>query len=279
MYYAMIIFLHRLYVSNGHLQSASASVARDAFLICASAAMDVDQMLRLYRRHFCLQTAPYFISYATYVSATTYVRMASQSSPGSVAHKCLRNSLEMLEEQQTRCYALRRTLQILLDLAGRLKVDVGGFSVLGSSGHQMDDERRVRNLDLLARPESGPCPHDQDSATQNIATSQEVRGTFVGSDPMLVDIDIDEIIKSFDLASKEPFEPAPLPNQDEFNRSASSMSDPRQAAGNSDLEGSSSMYGALSVDDGFFQGQDTLLFPDSLFGLDFDASWLPSSSN
>lgn len=280
----MAIFLHRPYVSDGHLQSASASVARDAFSICASAALEINHILRLYRRHFSLHTAPYFISYATYVSATIHVRMAAQRRPGSGAHRCLRNCLEILVEQQTRCYAPRRTLQILLDLAGRLRVDVGDFSVLGSSGDQIHDDGRG-NQDGSAGYSSGLCPPSEDNLTQEASepttwSNQDVLGAYdIGSDPMLVDIDIDEIIKSFDLASKDAFQRAPQSNQDGLIRPEFSSGGPQQAAANSGLDITSSMTATLDVEGGFFLAQDTLSFPDSLFGLDFDASWLPSSSD
>ncbi|KAI9902252.1 hypothetical protein N3K66_004069 [Trichothecium roseum] len=65
MYNSLIILLHRPFVSDGHLQSASETTARAAFAKCAAAASEINRLLHIYRQNFCLGTVPYFVSYAT----------------------------------------------------------------------------------------------------------------------------------------------------------------------------------------------------------------------
>lgn len=125
MYHAFLILLHRPFVSEGHLKSVSAPATSSAFSICETAATDIDGLLRSYKKQWCIKSPPYFLSYATYVSATIHVRIAAQRSSGSKAHRCLLNCLEILSEHQSVCHAPRRSMSILLGLVKRLNVQVG----------------------------------------------------------------------------------------------------------------------------------------------------------
>ncbi|UPL03597.1 hypothetical protein LCI18_014531 [Fusarium solani-melongenae] len=189
MYNSLVILLHRPFVSDGHLQSLSASAARDAFSHCAVAALEIHHMLQVYRQHFCLKSVPYFVSYATYVSATIHVRMAAQRGPESGAHKYLRSCLEVLGEHQAKCFAPRRTMRVLLAIMDRLNVYVGDFSALASSSCQADG---------AARPVEPPL-NQQTHRTSNPAyqISNDHQGDM---DLVLTDLDMDEIMKTFNLA-------------------------------------------------------------------------------
>ncbi|RMJ01473.1 hypothetical protein CDV36_015782 [Fusarium kuroshium] len=188
MYNSLVILLHRPFVSDGHLQSVSASAARDAFSHCAVAALEIHHMLQVYRQHFCLKSVPYFVSYATYVSATIHVRMAAQRGPESGAHKYLRSCLEILGEHQAKCFAPRRTMKVLLAIMDRLNVHVGDFSALTTSSCQADE---------TARPVEVP------SSQQAYQTSNPAERLPSGHqddlDLVLTDLDMDEIMKTFNL--------------------------------------------------------------------------------
>lgn len=122
MFNVLVILLHRPFVSDGHLCSTTASVAYDSFLICASAATEIDHILRAYSKVFSMRYSPYFLSYATYVSATIHVRIAAQREPGSEAHRSLQNCLDVLTEHQSLCAAPRRAKRIIESLAKRMGV-------------------------------------------------------------------------------------------------------------------------------------------------------------
>ncbi|KAH8689158.1 putative nitrogen assimilation transcription factor nirA [Talaromyces proteolyticus] len=176
-FHSLVILLHRPFVSDGHIRSTSASVVRDSFATCATAASEIDATLRLYRQHFCIMAVPYFMSYATYVSATIHVRIAAQSGPGSEAYLSLQHCLDILSLHQNVCRAPRRARQILVGLARRLNVQINDKGSLGTGG--------IQN-----------CGTGDNVDTMTIPNTQAFDNgiNFMGSD-----LDIDAIIESFDF--------------------------------------------------------------------------------
>lgn len=152
MFYALIILLHRPFVSEGHLSSTTHSPTYQAFSLCEDAASRIDSVLRRYKKHWCMKSPPYFLSYATYVSATIHVRLAAQKTPVSEAHERLQNCLEILSEHQRVCRAPKRSLDILVGLVRRLNVDVGGVFV---GIRDIDGQLSLRNDNGSLRMESG----------------------------------------------------------------------------------------------------------------------------
>ncbi|KAI7764589.1 hypothetical protein LZL87_003794 [Fusarium oxysporum] len=144
-------------------------------------------------QHFCFRTAPYFISYATYVSATIHVRMAAQKSAGSQAHLCLRNCLEILSEQQTWCHAPKRTMKILLGTMNRLGVNVGEFVAIEPTSCQ---DGHLGEIDMSEVAEVGSDMAYQISAVPQV--QQPTPETIADFSSMeLSDFDIDQIMQSF----------------------------------------------------------------------------------
>lgn len=154
MFHALLILLHRPFVSSGHLKPAATPATSDAFSICETAAAEIDVLLRWYKAQWCIKSPPYFISYSTYVSATIHVRTAAQNPPGSKAHQRLRNCLEILSEHQVVCHAPRRAMSLLLGLVRRLKVDVGGVFTASVSRTAEGEETSCVNTrsSLLTNP-------------------------------------------------------------------------------------------------------------------------------
>ncbi|KAK7409593.1 hypothetical protein QQX98_008188 [Neonectria punicea] len=193
MYNSLVILLHRPFVSDGHLQSVSTSAASDAFGICAAAAWEIHGILQLYQKSFCMMTAPYFVSYATYVSATIHVRIAAQRGADSEAHKCLQNCLDVLAQHQIKCHAPRRTTRILKGLMHRLNVNLRNVPSVNSS-HQPGVEtpetsNTVNHVDI------------HDHLHSNEASHEDFQ---VSIDPILTNLDIDEIMRSFDYEVRSP---------------------------------------------------------------------------
>ncbi|KAK1243024.1 hypothetical protein MKX08_005836 [Trichoderma sp. CBMAI-0020] len=125
MFYALVILLHRPFVTEGHLSSTTSSTYH-ASSLCENAASRIDTVLRRYKKYWCIKSPPYFLSYATYVSATIHVRIAAEKPPASEAYNRLQNCLEILSEHQRICHAPRRSMAILVNLMRRLNVNVGG---------------------------------------------------------------------------------------------------------------------------------------------------------
>lgn len=126
MFYALVILLHRPFVSEGHLSSTTRSPTYHASSLCENAASRIDAVLRRYKKFWCIKSPPYFLSYATYVSATIHARIAAEKPPASEAHNRLQNCLEILSEHQRICHAPKRSMAILIKLIRRLNVNVGG---------------------------------------------------------------------------------------------------------------------------------------------------------
>ncbi|PNP73706.1 hypothetical protein FNYG_12896 [Fusarium nygamai] len=208
---SLVILIYRPFLSEGHLTSVSETSAPEAFFNCVTAAIEIHQILQIYKQHFCFRTAPYFISYATYVSATIHVRMAAQKGPGSQAHLCLRNCLEILSEQQTWCHAPKRTMKILLGIMNRLGVNIGEFVAIEPTSCQ---DGHLGGADISELSEVRP-----DIVYQGLdvsVTQQPTPDTAVDFSNLEVsDFDIDQIMQSFlfeaPSMAHEGFVPMPQP--------------------------------------------------------------------
>lgn len=69
-----------------------------------------------------IRRAPYLISYATYVAATIYVRVAAQRGDGSRAHANLRACIDVFQKNQETNWAVRRAKNVILHLMDRMGV-------------------------------------------------------------------------------------------------------------------------------------------------------------
>ncbi|KAK4499628.1 hypothetical protein PRZ48_010146 [Zasmidium cellare] len=239
MYRSLSILLHRPFVSGGHIGNILDSSVSFAFSTCTKAASEIDKILRLYVEHFCIKSCPYFLSYATYASATIHVRLAAQHAARSRAHQSLWFCLEALSEQQTRCHAPRQSMAILLELMKRLDVDVGKVFVAAKS---RSDGMEGCQLGLLAdATETGQALEDHDTNSW--------MNTALPMDDVLINYDLDAIMKTFDFSMQGQF--ASGEEVTSTNKAAESSSWP------SDI-----------VDDSTFQDECNGLTLDPLFGLD-----------
>ncbi|CAH0025802.1 unnamed protein product [Clonostachys rhizophaga] len=204
MYNSMVILLHRPFVSDGHLQSTS-SGAGQAFSYCATAALEIDKILQLYQKHFCMSTTPYFVSYATYVSATIHVRIAAQRRSDSAAHKCLQRCLDALGEHQTICHAPRQTIKILKGLILRLGVKMDHFpepvsldcsKPTASTREKPTQTPRIEDRHHLRSPPDSRSGSGEDNSV-----------------PGFTDLDIDEVMRSFAMNSTDPMLPSDIEGQ------------------------------------------------------------------
>lgn len=157
MHKVLLILLHRPFVSEGHLHLTSPSTPTNSFVICAIAATKIVQILRVYDQTFSIQQAPYLMSYATYVSATIHVRIASQRGPGSEAHTSLATCLSVLGRNEETNWAVQRARIVILKLMARMNVVV--FEATGA------DEPSSGPSDATPIPLGEPCqashePHD-----------------------------------------------------------------------------------------------------------------------
>ncbi|KAK9257727.1 fungal-specific transcription factor domain-containing protein [Lipomyces tetrasporus] len=198
MYNVLVILLHRPFVSDGHLQSTSLSVAFDSFVTCTSAATEIGHILGAYGRAFWIMTSPYIISYATYVSATIHVRMAAQRQPGSEAHKSLQTCLYVLNEHQQVCHAARRAMRVIRSIMERMGVVVDDRECRLSR-----EGLRPPQVNALSPNQNGPDLFPDPSLDNPGGVEDTSRMPFSENrtdlDLALPDLDMDAIIQSFHL--------------------------------------------------------------------------------
>lgn len=139
----------------------------------------------MYKHRFCVKTAPYFISYATYASATIHVRIAAQQIVGSEAHSRLQNCLYALAEQQINCYGPRQTMRILKGLVRRLDVRVRDVS-------EIEGEDCTRSSDMARHTNHRTDTQSNPDVSQLEASDAE---------PFFTDLDIEQVMRSFDFES------------------------------------------------------------------------------
>ncbi|KAJ6120456.1 hypothetical protein N7523_004736, partial [Penicillium sp. IBT 18751x] len=160
LYNVLLILLHRPFVAEGHLHTTDPSVAISSFTTCTAAAARIIHILEAYDKAFSIRHAPYLISYATYVAATIYVRVAAQRESGSRAHASLWKCLEIFQKNQETNWAVRRAKNVIMHLSDRMGVDLSscqrgrGDSRPGqSSDEQLNGfERRVQFDEVGLRP-------------------------------------------------------------------------------------------------------------------------------
>ncbi|KAF5597937.1 nitrogen assimilation transcription factor nirA [Fusarium pseudocircinatum] len=161
-------------------------------------------------------TSPNILPHNLSLLATIHVRMAAQKSPGSQAHLCLRNCLEILSEQQTWCHAPKRTMKILLGIMNRLGVNVGEFVAIEPTSCQ---DGHLGEADVSELSEVSPDILYQGPDVS--VTQQPTPDTAVDFSSLEVsDFDIDQIMRSFlfeaPTMGQEDFVPMPEPGFDRY---------------------------------------------------------------
>jgi hypothetical protein len=190
MHNVLLILLHRPFVSEGHLHSTSPSIPTNSFAICAMSATKIVQLLRIYHRTFSIQQAPYLMSYATYVSATIHVRIASQRGSGSEAHTSLATCLFVFGRNEETNWAVQRARIVILNLMERMNVRVpDAIDADGSSGGSSDAA-------LTAQGVPFQLPHEQHDVNSLEQQHQENVGIGLYNQ-VASELDMEAIIKSF----------------------------------------------------------------------------------
>ena len=197
MYNVLLILLHRPFVAEGHLYNTPHAISVNSFLTCATAAANIVKLLRAYDLAFSIRRAPYLMSYATYVSATIHVRIASKSAPGSEAHASLETCLAVFRKNQGTNWAVKRANMIVLNLMRRLGVvleeDSTGFRMIPPSR----DEREAANASTIGA--------GVDSVVTVLPAAQITSSTKASDNHPITpsNPDIDAIIQSFARAQQQ----------------------------------------------------------------------------
>lgn len=189
MWNVLRVLLHRPFVSDGHLHSASPSITFRSFVACAEAATNIVKLVRLYDHAFSVRRAPYLIPYATYVAATIHVRIAAKRGSSSEAHDCLKTCLFVFDQNSASNWAVRKAFLVIKKLMKRMEVSMA--SETSSQGEEP------------SRP-SETSGEEGNQASSNENADDTMLESFQGTlEPTLVagnfpsDLNVDAIIQSF----------------------------------------------------------------------------------
>lgn len=158
LYNVLIILLHRPFVAEGHLHVADQSVAASSFVACTAAAARIIQLLQAYDQAFSIRRAPYLISYATYVAATIYVRVAAQREGGSRAHASLWTCIDIFQKNMETNWAVRRAKNVIIHLMDRMGVQLSGQPPKGGQEGPKDFDGNVERRNHLAEAPDSNSP-------------------------------------------------------------------------------------------------------------------------
>ena len=194
MYYVLQILLHRPFVSEGHLQSALPTVALDSFSTCVAAADSIAQYLESFNRAHTFKKPPYFLFYASYVSATIHVRIAAQKQLETNAYAYLRTCFLVFDtngEDNTAAAKARAVIQQLMDRLGVSLPSDGPLQSASAHIHQdapqSDVATQMRNPDRSTEDDLG--------LDANFRSDQLQDWDFG-------DLDFDAVLQSFDQPLK-----------------------------------------------------------------------------
>ncbi|OJJ82739.1 uncharacterized protein ASPGLDRAFT_174246 [Aspergillus glaucus CBS 516.65] len=192
----LVILSERPFITDSH---SSSIVAHESITASTAAANQTVQILRDYAQHYSIGSAPYVLSYATYVSATIHARIVAHKGKGSVSFQSLIFCLNTLEEQKDIYAAAIKARQNLDRLMDHLGVSI---AVNGSmSGNTTGDSAQVQTVqyESVATPDK----------TQAVGTTFAGNG-FPQTDWELSNLDLDAILQGFLLDRDGQFPLYPL---------------------------------------------------------------------
>ncbi|KAF3024461.1 hypothetical protein E8E15_004473 [Penicillium rubens] len=137
----------------------NSTTAHESVNACTAAANQIVQILHDYSQHFSLSSAPYMLSYATYISATIHARIVAQKGSNSSMFQSLVLCRNILAEH-TRLYSAAEKAKENLDkLISHLGISAADDNLRtgspGSSGSNFPNEHMVMDESINVAREPG----------------------------------------------------------------------------------------------------------------------------
>ncbi|CAI7620932.1 unnamed protein product [Penicillium crustosum] len=154
----LIILVHRPLII-GHDGVINSTTAHESVNACTAAANQIVQILHDYSQHFSLNSAPYMLSYATYISATIHARIVAQKGSNSTVFQSLILCRNIIAEH-TRLYsAAEKARENLEKLIAHLGISVTDDNIHtgspGSSQNNLPSEQMLVDESMNVTRESG----------------------------------------------------------------------------------------------------------------------------
>lgn len=186
----LIILSQRPLFTGSYSQTAGQGAAYESVNVCTTAANQIVQILRDYSRHFSISSAPYMLSYATYISATIHARIVAQKGRNSTSFQSLLLCRTILKEHQ-RLYAAAGKARANLDkLVAHLDI-----SITENDDQKSTSVGNIANQQLIVQ-ESLPAFGASDLAPQ----TPELQSPQL--DWELSDLDLEAIAQGFRLGGE-----------------------------------------------------------------------------
>ena len=201
MYEVVKILLHRPFISTGHLHTILPENAFQSFSECAAAANKIARFLESFERVHSFALAPYFIFYASYVSATIHVRVAAQKNLEFNALLCLRICLRVFDTNSTTNPPVKKAKAIILGL-----MDLMGVS-LPQDGDL--DQSNFKKATQASLPGVGAPEKWQHSSFPPGPVSQVPSGIYISPEIKFTDLDFDSVLQSFSANNSLEFQAGP----------------------------------------------------------------------
>ncbi|KAJ5732455.1 hypothetical protein N7493_003936 [Penicillium malachiteum] len=186
----VLLILSQRRLFTGSYQADTPGTAHESVNICTTAANQIVQILRDYTLHFSIGSAPYMLSYATYISATIHARIVAQKGRNSSSFQSLLLCLHILKEHERLYAAAGKARANLNRLVANLNIrilDDDDYTL--ASGMRGDSAGRN---DLLVQ-ESTPTLDASSLAPQNL----ELHSAQLSLE--LSDLDLEAIAQGFRL--------------------------------------------------------------------------------
>ncbi|CAG8898252.1 unnamed protein product [Penicillium egyptiacum] len=155
----LIILVHRPLIT-GHDGVINSTTAHDAVNACTAAANQIVQILHDYSQHFSLSSAPYMLSYATYISATIHARIVAQKGSNSTVFQSLVLCRNILAEHTCLYSAAEKAKENLDKLISHLGISDADDSLRtgspdSSGNNNFPNEHMVMDESINVARESG----------------------------------------------------------------------------------------------------------------------------
>jgi hypothetical protein len=119
----LIILSKRPLFTGNDERPNNPAAAFESINTCTAAANQIVQILRDYSQHFAISSAPYMLSYATYISATIHARIVAQKGKSSTSFQSLTLCRSVLQEHQCLYGAAGKAKESLERLCDHLSID------------------------------------------------------------------------------------------------------------------------------------------------------------
>ncbi|CAG8039608.1 unnamed protein product [Penicillium salamii] len=139
----LVILVHRPLITGGHNGVINPATAHESVNACTAAANQIMQILHDYSQQFSLSTAPYMLSYATYISATIHARIVAQKGSNSSVFQSLILCRNILIEHRRLYAAAGKAKENLDKLTSHLGIKIDESDRFGDSVQSVTRENTV----------------------------------------------------------------------------------------------------------------------------------------